>query len=200
MQNPSETLPSNASPSPTPPPTDHASTSHAESQGLSRAPPRLSPTSSRHRVETGGREGESRGNNRICPTYHQFLPAQFLPPIFPRKGIRSAAFAIESREGLRGKWTRSEGKGGRKQGISANSREIADPLERRSHSTRSDSLLRVVSLCVMGFAAPRLIRALSRTNSDTSQEGICQLRIRGVKQEDPRSSSRLYKLRIPPFG
>lgn len=189
MQNPSETLPSNASPSPTPPPTDHASTSHAESQGLSRAPPRLSPTSSRHRVETGGREGESRGNNRICPTYHQFLPAQFLPPIFPRKGIRSAALAIESREGLRGKWTGSEGKGGRKQGISANSREIADPLERRSHSTRSDSLLRVVSLCVMGFAAPRLIRALSRTNSDTSQEGICQLRIRGVKQEDPRSSS-----------
>lgn len=154
----------------------------------------------RPRRDTASKQaGEGRGNNRICPTYHQFLPAQFLPPIFPGKGIRSAALAIESREGLRGKWTGSEGKGGRKQGISANSREIADPLERRSHSTRSDSLLRVVSLCVMGFAAPRLIRALSRTNSDTSQEGICQLRIRGVKQEDPRSSSRLYKLRIPPF-
>lgn len=67
---------------------------------------------SRPRRDTASKQaGEGRGNNRICPTYHQFLPAQFLPPIFPRKGIRSAALAIESREGLRGKWTGSEGKG-----------------------------------------------------------------------------------------
>lgn len=122
--------------------------------------------------------------------YRQFSPGREFEALRSRSS-REKDYAANGRE--------AKGREGRKQGISANSREIADPLERRSHSTRSDSLLRVVSLCVMGFAAPRLIRALSRTNSDTSQEGICQLRIRGVKQEDPRSSSRLYKLRIEPL-
>lgn len=148
--------------------------------------------------QAGGRERAVEIIVSVLPTTN-FFPPNFYRQFSPGKEFEALRSRSSREKDYAANGREAKGREGRKQGISANSREIADPLERRSHSTRSDSLLRVVSLCVMGFAAPRLIRALSRTNSDTSQEGICQLRIRGVKQEDPRSSSRLYKLRIEPL-